>query len=108
MSQNGFIIPNFQGENKKYLSCHHLVIFRGCKFTSVWLLQELCSFGRSFQDVPDLVSEAMGTLLVPPFVEGQLNSPQKNKAQTSNLVNTAGVKILGNPGIYIYNPAQKL
>ena len=24
--QNGFIFPNFRGENKKYLSCHHLVI----------------------------------------------------------------------------------
>ena len=25
MSQNGFIFPNFRGENKKYLSYHHLV-----------------------------------------------------------------------------------
>jgi len=25
ISQNGFIFPNFRGENKKYLSCHHLV-----------------------------------------------------------------------------------
>ena len=24
MSQIGFIFPNFWGENKKYLSCHHL------------------------------------------------------------------------------------
>ena len=24
-SQNGFIFPNFRGENKKHLSCHHLV-----------------------------------------------------------------------------------
>ena len=24
--QNGFIFPNFRGENKKYLSCHHLGI----------------------------------------------------------------------------------
>ena len=24
MSQIGFIFPNFRGENKKYLSCHHL------------------------------------------------------------------------------------
>ena len=24
--QNGFIFPNFRGENKKYLSCHHLVM----------------------------------------------------------------------------------
>ena len=24
MSQNGFIFPNFRGDNKKYLSCHHL------------------------------------------------------------------------------------
>ena len=23
--QNGFIFPNFRGENKKCLSCHHLV-----------------------------------------------------------------------------------
>ena len=27
-SQNGFIFPNFRDSNKKYLSCHHLVIFR--------------------------------------------------------------------------------
>ena len=25
--QNGFIVPNFWGENKKYLSCHHPVMF---------------------------------------------------------------------------------
>ena len=25
MSQNGFIFPNFRGENEKYLSYHHLV-----------------------------------------------------------------------------------
>ena len=24
--QNGFIFPNFRGENKKYLSCHNLAI----------------------------------------------------------------------------------
>ena len=24
MSQIGFTFPNFRGENKKYLSCHHL------------------------------------------------------------------------------------
>ena len=35
-----FIFPKVRGENKKYLSCHHLVIFRGCiQFTSVWLLR---------------------------------------------------------------------
>ena len=27
ISQNGFIFPNFRGEHKKYLSCHHSGIY---------------------------------------------------------------------------------
>ena len=36
MSQNGFIFPNFGGENEKSLSCHHLedVFLRNPKFTN--------------------------------------------------------------------------
>ena len=49
----------------------------------------------------------MGTLLVPPFVEGQLNSPKKKQGPNFQPCKP-GAKILGNPGIYINNPAQKL
>ena len=37
--QNGFIFPKFRGENKKYLSCHHLAMIlkttAGCFSSSI-------------------------------------------------------------------------
>ena len=38
--QNGFIFPNFRGENKKSLSCHHLVLFPPKDFFGPGLIQQ--------------------------------------------------------------------
>ena len=35
-SQKGFIFPNFWGENKQFLSCHHLLLMEEILHQLIW------------------------------------------------------------------------
>ena len=85
--QNGFIFPNFRGEHKRYLSCHHLVMvswwlvviyhFRKARFEKEYSILVTCH--QSAKQAAEVPSPPKNTSLSPKKQQEQQQQQQQQQ-----------------------------